>query len=94
MFLTDCVFAYFKQNILEGKVEIFCLYPGCPEFIQEEHILKVIENDKDLLKKYKRFERNLRLTRNPNIRWCPRPGCEATVNVNNKLDSLSKEINM
>ena len=60
-------------------MEIFCLYPGCPEFIHKKHIINIIEKEPDLLIKYDRFEMNLRLTRNPKIRWCPKPGCETNV---------------
>jgi len=82
----SCVAKYFRQNILEGKVEICCLYPGCPEFIPEEQILLIIADDYELVTKYKRFEMNLRQSRNANLRWCPSPDCQQTALVFDKSD--------
>lgn len=83
---TECAFTYFRENILNGKVEIFCLYPGCPEFIPEAEILKVIQSDPDLTTKYGVYEMNLRLSRNANIRWCPQPKCQQTTVVLDNSD--------
>ena len=84
----DCVYLYMKQNILEGKVEIFCLYPGCPLFIKEQHILKIIQKDPELVNKYHRFAKNLRQSMNSKIRWCPNQYCQDTTVILDKSDPL------
>jgi len=43
--------------------------------------MAVIERDPDLVTKYGVYERNLRLSRNANIRWCPQPQCQQTAVV-------------
>ena len=50
---TECTFSYFQQNIIDGRVDIFCLHPKCAEFIDEAAILSTIKHDIGLTAKYK-----------------------------------------
>ena len=89
----DCAFSYFKTNILDGRVELFCLYPGCDKFVDDSDVLRVIQKEKNLVSKFKRYQINLEISRNPNIRWCPRPECETATMILDPTDPcFSKKI--
>ena len=77
-FCVDCWFEYLKEKINNSKVyKISCMEHKCNQILDEEFIRKIIDKDKDLLKKYEKFLSTKKLMdSNKNIKFCPIPDCD------------------
>lgn len=65
-------------------VRIAMLFHSCGAFgFSSEHSWSCVQircvSPDDLYAKYVEFSRNAQLSRNPNVRWCPTPGCDTAV---------------
>ena len=58
-------------------LEIRCPDSECDAELNEEKLKDFLPTH--LHKKFHRFKRNALIERNPNTRWCSRPGCEKVV---------------
>jgi hypothetical protein len=75
VFCQSCISAYVELKILEGQVLRFsCPHHGCTNELSNEQV--EAELSEDLLQKLALFKRNEELSRNQNLRWCPRPDCQ------------------
>ena len=80
-FCKFCFEDYLAALIEEGKVmNIGCMQSGCEEEFTEEDVKACI--NKTLFIKYKRFVTNARVDLDPDLRWCPKPFCDAFVRRN------------
>ena len=77
-FCVDCWFEYLKEKINNAKVyKLSCMEHKCNQILEEDFIRKIIDTDKDLLKKYEKFLSNKKLMdSNKNIKFCPIPDCD------------------
>lgn len=70
-----CFKGYLNDGTMSGKVlELRCPHVGCARAINQDEASAVL--DTTMLEKYKKFRTNALLSRDPNVRWCPTPGCE------------------
>ena len=89
---TQCWLNYLKTLITEAKVEkIKCVEHDCKEIISEEFILKHIDNDEQLLNKYKKFKKRAEIINDKNKRQCPKPDCESFLEKSKKTNYVKCE---
>jgi len=75
-YCKKCYRQYLKNLIDSNRVsEIPCPDETCDQKFNDAQIEETL-NDKELFKKYIRFKTRASLYKNPNVRWCVRPGCE------------------
>jgi hypothetical protein len=74
-FCTHCIAEYLlnKINTNDGS-KMRCPFLGCNEEYNEPLIETYVSNEYFL--KYRRFQNLNLLNSNPDLRWCPRPGCD------------------
>eukprot|EP01083_Nonionella_stella_P205294 747727_1 len=75
---TDCLRQYYRLKIQDGDV-LDMLCPGlmCRRVVPPAEVLDVVgREDPEIRDKFLRFRRLRALSRDPNCRWCPRPGCD------------------
>ena len=78
LFCTNCWFNYLKTSITEAKVEkIKCMEHGCNEIVSEDFIIKHIDENDDLIAKYKKFKKRAEIIKDKNKKICPNPDCES-----------------
>ena len=78
LFCIHCWFNYLKTSITEAKVEkIKCMEHECNEIVSEDFILKHIEENDDLIAKYKKFKKRGEIIKDKNKKICPNPDCES-----------------
>ena len=89
IFCTNCWFNYLKTSIIEAKVEkIKCMEHGCNEIVSEDFILKHINENDDLITKYKKFKKRAEIIKDKNKKLCPNPDCDSFL----QKSSLSKYV--
>ena len=75
---TDCWLNYFKNLILEAKIDqIKCINFAFKTIIPEEFILNHIKEDQTLVDKYKKFKTRIDIIKDVNKNPCPHPDCES-----------------
>ena len=78
LFCTHCWFNYLKISITEAKIEkIKCMKYGCNEIVSENFILNHINENDDLITKYKKFKKRAEIIKDKNKKICPNPDCES-----------------
>ena len=82
MFCSDCTLGQLRQLINNAEVDkVKCLEFDCANPVISAEKLKAIlsklEMDGDLWAKYERFGHKKELERDPLVRFCTKPGCEA-----------------
>ena len=74
-FCKSCLVFYLVESIKTGQV----ISIKCPNYLcgvqYSEAIIKKNVNE-EIFEKYLYFKKIISLSKNPNIRWCIRPGCE------------------
>ena len=74
-FCKNCIFQYIKLKIEEGQVlNIPCINHECHNLITETKIKSIASPI--LFEKYLLFKNNEELSKDPFLRWCPRPDCK------------------
>ena len=82
---SDCWINYFKNLILEAKVDqIKCINFACKEIIPEKFILEHIKEDQTLIDKYKKFKSRIEIIKDDNKNPCPHPDCESYLEKSKK----------
>ena len=75
MYCDNCMFEYIKFKIQNNQVlEIICPNENCNKIISEELIESIISPA--LFEKYILFRNNDEFSKNPLLRWCPKPDCQ------------------
>ena len=77
-FCKNCWFEYLKEKINNANVaKISCMQNGCNIILDDYFINKIINQDEELIKKYKKFSEKKRLLQsNKDIKFCPFPDCD------------------
>mmetsp|Transcript_25583 Transcript_25583/g.44638 ORF Transcript_25583/g.44638 Transcript_25583/m.44638 type:complete len:447 (-) Transcript_25583:82-1422(-) len=74
-FCQSCVTDYVEIQIREGQVLRFnCPHHGCPNELTTDQVEANLSEE--LIQKLALFKRNEELSRNQNLRWCPKPDCQ------------------
>ena len=77
-FCNSCWYDFLSIKIKENKIaSIKCLDYECQEKLSDEFIINLLNNDHDLIKKYKRFKSELEILNDPNKKLCPFPECDS-----------------
>ena len=75
---SDCWLNYFKNLIIEAKVDqIKCINYSCKVIIPEKFILNHIKEDQTLKDKYNKFKFRIEIIKDENKNPCPHPDCES-----------------
>lgn len=73
-FCNNCWGDYLNVKIKEGDiVALHCMAPNCKQVISDTLIQKLVS--KENWSKYARFQAASFVDSNPNMKWCPAPGC-------------------
>ncbi|XP_045177754.2 ankyrin repeat and IBR domain-containing protein 1-like [Mercenaria mercenaria] len=84
-FCRECWEGYLNVKIQEGGVhDITCPGFDCNILVPVEHIENVVS--RDMARRYLQFDIKAFVDSNPNIKWCPFPGCGRAV----KLPEMSE----
>ena len=74
-YCKNCIFEYIKIKIEDGQVlSIACPNHECSSIISEENIKSIVTPI--LFEKYILFKNNEQLSKDPSLRWCPKPDCK------------------
>ena len=77
-FCNDCWFQYLSIKIEENKIfSIKCLEDKCEEKLTDDFIFQLLNNDENLIKKYKRYKFEYEIINDPNKKFCPFPNCDS-----------------
>ena len=77
-FCNSCWYDFLSIKIKENKIiSIKCLDYECQEKLSDEFIINLLNNDYELIKKYKRFKSELEILNDPNKKLCPFPECDS-----------------
>ena len=75
-YCDGCWFDSLSIKIKENKLpSIKCLDYNCKEKLDDEFIINILDKDKDLIKRYKRYKLELLIINDPNKKLCPYPDC-------------------
>ena len=89
-FCDDCWYNSLSVKIKENKLTfIKCLDYECQEKISDEFIINLINEDKDLIKKYKKYKLELDIINDPNKKLCPFPNCDSYLILKNEKFKIS-----
>jgi len=77
-FCNSCWYDFLSIKIKENKiVSIKCLDYECQEKLSDKFIINLLNNDYELIKKFKRFKSELEILNDPNKKLCPFPECDS-----------------
>ena len=77
-FCNNCWFQYLSIKIEENKISsIKCLDDKCEEKLTDDFIFQLLNNDENLIKKYKRYKFEYEIINDPNKKFCPFPNCDS-----------------
>lgn len=79
-FCISCLQDYLHLEITEGRVgRLTCPELNCPCVFPKPLLQSLLSAD--LLSKYRRFRRNLKVSVNPCALWCPTPDCDTVLYI-------------
>jgi hypothetical protein len=82
-----CLEGYYTELITKGDVEkISCPFPKCDSEVTSFDLEYILTPP--MFDKYRIFLRNVRINKDPTMRWCPNPGCEEPVKRRNDQNLL------
>lgn len=74
-FCSECLCGYLKVRISESNVlSLPCPQTSCPYVLKESEVESLVPPE--FYQKYKIFLRNVNLSKNPNLRFCPAVDCQ------------------
>ena len=77
-FCNDCWFNYLSIKIEENKIfSIKCLDDKCQEKLTDEFIFQLLNNNENLIKKYKKYKFEYQIINDPNKKFCPFNNCDS-----------------
>ena len=89
-FCNSCWYDFLSIKIKENKIiSIKCLDYECQEKLSDEFIINLLNNDYELIKKYKKFKFELEILNDPNKKLCPFPECNSYLELK---DIKNKEV--
>eukprot|EP01099_Mayorella_cantabrigiensis_P004224 TRINITY_DN316_c0_g1_i2.p2 TRINITY_DN316_c0_g1~~TRINITY_DN316_c0_g1_i2.p2 ORF type:complete len:246 (-),score=77.19 TRINITY_DN316_c0_g1_i2:936-1673(-) len=78
-YCKPCWATFLELRIEDGAESVYtrCMSPGCKEIVHEEAFKAIVTPQ--LFKKYSAYLLRSFVEDNPQIKWCPAPGCENAV---------------
>ena len=90
-FCDSCWYDFLCTKIKDNKLaSIKCLDYECQEKLSDEFIINLLNNDKDLISKYKKYKLELDIINDPNKKLCPYPNCDSYLQLKNKKMKISR----
>ena len=84
-FCDNCWYNFLEVKIKENKLSfIKCLNYECPEKLSDEFIIDLLQNNNDLIQKYKGYKFELDIINDPNKKLCPFPNCDSYLIIKNE----------
>eukprot|EP01105_Mastigella_eilhardi_P007734 TRINITY_DN193_c0_g1_i4.p1 TRINITY_DN193_c0_g1~~TRINITY_DN193_c0_g1_i4.p1 ORF type:complete len:532 (+),score=148.65 TRINITY_DN193_c0_g1_i4:1459-3054(+) len=83
MFCPNCWESFLTVKIQEGQCSITCPAQRCNMAVSEDFVLAHVPPE--LYKKYMNFFTNSFVENNPEVKWCPAPGCGNAVTSDNHV---------
>mmetsp|Transcript_3584 Transcript_3584/g.3960 ORF Transcript_3584/g.3960 Transcript_3584/m.3960 type:complete len:523 (-) Transcript_3584:184-1752(-) len=81
-FCPDCWKLHITTNINDGKVKVIrCPAKGCISQIDAVTINSLLGDDEGSKQKYAKLVADAYVMDNPNVRYCPSPGCDRAIKV-------------
>jgi len=92
-YCRTCWSTFLEMRIEEGAESVYtrCMSPGCKEIVHEEAFKTVVTPA--LFKKYSNYLLRSFVEDNPQIKWCPAPGCENAVRCDLKNRTEAVNVN-
>eukprot|EP01113_Clastostelium_recurvatum_P009537 TRINITY_DN1459_c0_g1_i1.p1 TRINITY_DN1459_c0_g1~~TRINITY_DN1459_c0_g1_i1.p1 ORF type:complete len:516 (-),score=173.31 TRINITY_DN1459_c0_g1_i1:106-1653(-) len=83
-YCKDCWKSYIQIKVVEGPavVDATCPFPKCKVKVHEDAVQKLVSAE--MLQKYRAYILKSFVDDNPQIKWCPAPGCEYAMRVERK----------
>jgi hypothetical protein len=83
-FCNECYMQYLYEKITSNNIlKIPCMQNKCPTILNDNFIHSKIKSDQNLLNKYERFKKKEEILENPNLKFCPFPGCDGYAELKN-----------
>lgn len=78
-YCKPCWADHLEVQVAGGPNCVFshCMYPKCYELCHEECFSRIVQPA--TFERYKEFLHRSFIDQNPNVKWCPNPGCENSV---------------
>ena len=77
-FCNDCWYNFLSIKIEENKLTfIKCLNYECQEKLSDEFIINLLNSNKKLIEKYKKYKLELDIINDTNKKFCPYPNCNS-----------------
>ena len=93
-FYEECWVYSLSIKIKENKIPtIACLNHKCQGKLDDEFIINLLDNNKDLIKLYKRYKLELLVKNDPNKKFCPYPNCDSYLELKDKNTKGAKCLN-
>ena len=84
-FCDICWYNFLEVKIKENKLSfIKCLNYECQEKLSDEFIINLLQNNNDLIQKYKRYKFEFDIINDPNKKLCPFPNCDSYLMIKNE----------
>eukprot|EP01083_Nonionella_stella_P016780 46843_1 len=77
-YCTECLEKHYKTGIENGIVSFVCMEQECERIIGEKELFEFV-SDEVYKSKYYKFCRNVKLAKDPTIRWCVKAGCDTPI---------------
>ena len=74
-YCNSCWYDFLSAQIQENKL--------CQEKLNDEFIIHLLNNNKELIKKYKKYKLEYEILNNPNKKICPFPNCDSYLELKN-----------
>lgn len=80
-FCQDCLLGYFRAKIMSSQIRLFkCPEEKCLSNFEEGFIQSFLEgSEPNLWLKYQKFKQKEEIAKDPNKKWCIKPGCEQII---------------
>ncbi|KAI1711031.1 IBR domain, a half RING-finger domain-containing protein [Ditylenchus destructor] len=89
-YCQDCWAGYIKSKMSDGIVDISCVDAECNIGANGDFILKIIDNDVEMLKEYNKLLLKNYILTNPRLRWCPGANCDSKIiKIENRASCVS-----
>ena len=93
-FCDECWYDSLSIKIKENKLSsIKCLDYNCKQKLEDEFIINLLNNDINLIKKYKKYKKELIIAQDPNKKFCPFPDCDSYLELKNKKEKYISCLN-
>ena len=89
-FCNNCWYNFLYIQIQENKLSyIKCLNYNCKEKLSEKFIINLLQDNIELINKYKRYKLELEIINSSNKKFCPFPNCDSYLELK---DEKNKDV--